>query len=85
MQVSSSVVTKVMSPIKTVVTDASAIVETGLQYGRKAMQNRIKVAEAEPEIASAVDIATLKLPPECFNDAEKLARKMEVYGAKRHE
>lgn len=72
MQASSSVATKMVSPIRSIVTDAAAVVDVGIKRGKAAMQNLIKVAEAEPELVSASDIAALKLPGECFGSVEKL-------------
>lgn len=80
LQLTADISTKITTSIKEVIAEAGAAVEIGIQYGKTALQNVIKVAEEQPEITSVGDIAALKLSPSCFNDLEKLSKEVAVRG-----
>lgn len=71
--------TKITTPIKEVLSDACAAAEIGIQYGKNALNNVIRVALQQPELISVGDIAALRIPSECFNDFNKLSKEVVNY------
>ena len=71
--------TRITTPIKEILSEACAAAEIGIQHGKNALNNVVKVALQQPEIASVGDIAALRLPSECFNDVKKLAKEVVVF------
>ncbi len=75
-QLTTNLATKITTPLKEILVDASAVVSVGLEHGKDAVRNLITVAQQQPEITSVGDIVTLRGPGECFNDFEKLSREV---------
>ncbi len=81
-QLTSKVSKKITAPIKEGLADVGAIVNVGLQRGKIAMQNLIKVAEQQPEMIVVGDIAAMRVPPGYFDDFEKLSNEVSRQVAK---
>ena len=82
LQLATNATTKITTPIKEAFAEACAVASLGIQHGKTAMHNMIKVAQQQPELTSVGDIAALKVPPQYFNDASRLSQ--EVTGRLPH-
>ncbi|MFC1894889.1 hypothetical protein ACFLYH_02975, partial [Candidatus Dependentiae bacterium] len=72
-QSTANTINKVINPIKTVFHETGEVLKIGLEHGKDALRNIIKVVKGEPELVSVGDIYALQFSHEHFKDFEKLS------------
>ena len=65
-------INKVTTPIKTFLHEAGETLKIGLEHGKDALRNVVRVIKGEPELASVGDIAPLQVSPKYFKDFIKI-------------
>ncbi|MFC1894575.1 RNase A-like domain-containing protein [Candidatus Dependentiae bacterium] len=78
-QSTANVINKVINPIKIVLKETGEVLKFGLEHGKDALRNVIKVIKVEPELVSVGDISALQFSTEHFKDFEKLSEVVRNY------
>jgi hypothetical protein len=72
---------KFVEPIQRVLCEAGEVLKIGLEHGRKALKNVVRVIKGEPELVSVSDIAVLRVSGEHYKDFEKLSKSVKGGGS----